>query len=196
MMGEAPEKLDVKILQMVRLIKNNEEIKMSKRTGKTLTLNDLIDEVGVDAARYFFSMRSLDTQLDFDLELATKKSSENPVYYVGYAHARICSILKDSKEEINIDKYETLNSSYALNLLSKIYEFKDIVALSATKKAPHIITNYVYELANLFHIFYAHEKILSDDKVYTNERICLIKAVKITINNACNLIGVKAPEKM
>lgn len=196
MMNEDPDKLDVKILQMVRLIKNNEEIKMSKRTGKTLTLNDLIDEVGVDAARYFFSMRSLDTQLDFDLELATKKSSENPVYYVGYAHARICSILRDYNNDINISSYKTLNSSYALNLLSKIYEFSDIVSLSANKKAPHIVTNYVYELAQLFHIFYAHEKILSDDKIYTNERICLIKAVAIVIKNACNLIGVNAPEKM
>ena len=197
MMGENPDKLDVKILQMVRLIKNNEEIKMSKRTGKTLTLNDLVKEVGVDAARYFFAMRSLDSQLDFDLELATKKSNENPVYYVGYAHARICSILKDYNKDIEIiDNYKTLNSKYAINLLNKIYEFTDVVKLSANKKSPHLITNYVYDLAHLFHTFYAHEKVLASDLKYTKERINLIKATSITIENACNLIGVKAPDKM
>lgn len=196
-MGEDPEKLDVKILQMVRLIKNNEEIKMSKRTGKTLTLNDLVEEVGVDATRYFFAMRSLDTQLDFDLELATKKSSDNPVYYVGYAHARICSILRDYNKEIRpIDKYETIVSDYAINLLNKIYEFSDVVKMSALKKEPHLITNYVYDLAHLFHTFYAHEKVLSDDINYTDERINLIKATAITIKNACSLIGVEAPDKM
>lgn len=197
MMGEDPDKLDVKILQMVRLIKNGEEIKMSKRTGKSLTLNDLVDEVGVDATRYFFAMRSLDTQLDFDLELATKKSNENPVYYVGYAHARIKSILKDYNKDIKlIDNYETLKSEYALNLLNKIYEFRENVINSAKRLAPHIITNYVYDLAQCFHTFYAHEKVLTDNEIYTSERINLICATAITIKNACNLIGVNAPDKM
>lgn len=197
MMGEDSDKLDVKILQMVRLIKNNEEIKMSKRTGKTLTLNDLVDDVGVDAARYFFAMRSLDTQLDFDLELASKKSNENPVYYVGYAHARIQSIIRDYGKEIKqINKYETISSDYAINLLNKIYEFTSVVEASAKKLAPHLITNYVYDLAHLFHTFYAHEKVLSSNMKYTDERINLIKATAITIRNACSLIGVKAPEKM
>ena len=196
-LGENPDKLDIKILQMVRLIKNNEEIKMSKRTGKTLTLDELVEDVGVDAARYFFSMRSLDTQLDFDLELASSKSNENPVYYVGYAHARIKSILRDYNKKINpIDKYETIESEYAINLLNKIYEFKNTVINSALKEAPHIIINYVYELAHLFHTFYAHEKILTNDEKNTSERINLITATAITIKNACNLIGVEAPEKM
>ena len=197
MMGEDPDKLDVKILQMVRLIKNGEEIKMSKRTGKTLTLNDLIEEVSVDAARYFFAMRSLDTQLDFDMELAEKKSNENPVYYVGYAHARICSILNEYGKDIKpIKEYKTINSKQALNLLFKIYEFSDIVKMSAERLEPHLITNYVYDLAHLFHTFYACEKVLSDDLEYTLERINLVKATAITINNACRLIGVKAPNKM
>lgn len=197
MMDEDSDKLDVKILQMVRLIKNGEEIKMSKRTGKTLTLNDLLEDVGVDASRYFFAMRSLDTQLDFDLELATKKSNENPVYYVGYAHARICSILNEYNKDVSpIKKYKTIDSIQAMNLLFKIYEFSDIVRLSANRKAPHLITNYVYDLAHLFHTFYATEKVLSDDENYTDERINLIKATAITINNACRLIGVKAPNKM
>ncbi len=197
MMDEDPEKLEVKIVQMVRLIKNGEEIKMSKRTGKSLTLNDLIEEVGVDATRYFFAMRSLDTQLDFDLELATKKSNENPVYYVGYAHARIKSILREYKKDVKpINKYNTLNSEYCLNLLSKIYEFKDTVINSAKRLAPHIITNYVYDLAQSFHTFYAHEKVLTGNEVETIERINLIYATAVTINNACKLIGVYAPDKM
>ena len=196
MMGEDANKLEVKILQMVRLLKNGEEIKLSKRTGKTLTLNDLLQEVGVDAARYFFSSRSLDTQLDFDMELATKKSNENPVYYVGYAHARICSILSEYNKETSGSDYKTLSSEYAINLLTKIYEFSDVVKSSALKEQPHLITNYVYELAQSFHSFYAHEKVLTNDTNYTNDRINLIKATKITIKNALKLIGVDAPEKM
>ena len=196
MMGEDPDKLEVKILQMVRLIKNGEEIKMSKRTGKTLTINDLIEEVGVDAARYFFATRSLDSQLDFDIELAKQKSNENPVYYVSYAHARICSILREYKNDIKPRNYSTIISQPAINLITKVYEFEDVVKSSALKEAPHLITNYVYELAHLFHTFYANEKVLSDDIEYTADRINLIKAVKITIKNALELIGVKAPEKM
>lgn len=196
MLGYDADKLDVKILQMVRLLKNGEEIKLSKRTGKTLTLSDLLEEVGVDAARYFFSSRSLDTQLDFDLELATKKSNENPVYYVCYAHARICSILNEYNEDIDIRKYTTLDTEYSNKLLTKIYEFSDIVKMSALRKQPHIVTNYVYELATIFHSFYAHEKVLNSDKNYTADRINLIKATKITIKNALRLIGVDAPDRM
>lgn len=194
-LGYNPDKLDIKILQMVKLIRDNEEIKMSKRTGKTITITELIEEVGIDAARYFFANKSLDTQMNFDITLATKKSNENPVYYVNYAHARICSILRDNKIE-TVDTYETINSEYAFELLNKVYEFKNIVEQAATKKMPHLITNYVYELATLFHSYYAHEKIVSDDIKYTNERLNLINTVKITINNALNLIGVKALERM
>ena len=196
MLGEDADKLEVKILQMVRLLKNKEEIKLSKRTGKTLTISDLLDEVGVDAARYFFSSRSLDTQLDFDIELATKKSNENPVYYVSYAHARICSILNEYNKDMTSRSYSTLNSTYAYNLMTKIYEFTSVVKASALKEEPHLITNYVYELAKEFHSFYAHEKVLTSDNNYTQDRINLIKATKITIKNALRLIGVNAPEKM
>lgn len=195
MMNEDPNKLDVKILQMVRLIKNNKEIKMSKRTGKTLTMKDLVNEVGVDATRYFFAMRSLDTQMDFDLDLAVKKSNDNPVYYVSYAHARICSILKDRKIN-HIENYQTLNSSYVLDLLFKLYQFEDVIIKSANNLEPHLITNYLYELATLFHSFYANEHVLTEDEVYTEERLNLIKAVACVIKKALELIGVEAPEKM
>lgn len=197
MMGFDPEKLDVKILQMVRLLKDGEEIKLSKRTGKTITLTELLEEVGKDASRYFFAMRSLDSQMDFDMTLATKKSNENPVYYIQYAHARICSIIREYNKEVkSIDKYETINSEYALNLLNKVYEFEDVVSISAKRREPHLIANYVYELATAFHSYYAHEKVLTDDLKYTEERINLIAAVAITIKNACYLLGVSAPEKM
>lgn len=195
-LGYDKNKLDVKLLQMVKLIKDNEEIKMSKRTGKTITITELIEEVGLDASRYFFANKSLDTQMNFDITLATKKSNENPVYYVNYAHARICSILKEHDKNEIINEYTTINSIYAFELLNKVYEFKSIVEASALKKMPHLITNYVYDLATLFHSYYSHEQIISDDIKYTNERINLIKTVKITINNALNLIGVKALEKM
>ena len=195
-LGYQKEKIDIRMLQMVKLIRDGNEVKMSKRTGETVTIKELIEEVGVDAARYFFAMRSLDTQMDFDITLATKKSNENPVYYVQYAHARICSILNSIKERIEIKEYETINSEYAYNLINKVYEFKDIVNQASLKLMPHYITNYLYDLANLFHTFYSKEKIISDDMKYTLERINLIECVKITIKNALSLIGVEALNKM
>ena len=188
--------LDVKLLQMVKLIRDGEEVKMSKRTGQTITINELVEEVGLNASRYFFAAKSLDTQMNFDITLATKKSTENPVYYIEYAYARICSILNNVKEKIEVNNYETIESEYALNLIKKAYEFKDVVEMSAEKQIPHILANYVYELATLFHTYYSHEKIISDDIKYTSERINLINAVKITIENALNLIGIVAREKM
>lgn len=197
MMGNNPDKLDVEILQMVRLVRGKEEIKMSKRTGNAVTIEELVEEVGLDATRFFFSSRSLDTQLDFDLELATKKSNENPVYYIQYAYARICSIVEGYNKPLKpIMEYTTLTSEYAKNLLAKLYEFTDTVKLSAIKRSPHIIANYAYDLAGLFHTFYAHEKVLCDDEINTEERINLISATAITIKNALALIGVDAKEKM
>ena len=197
MMGEDSDKLTVKMLQMVRLLKDGEEIKLSKRTGKTITLKELIDEVGVDATRYFFVNKSLDTQLDFDITLATTKSNENPVYYIQYAYARISSILREYKKDIaTLEKYDTINSECAYNLLAKLYEFPNIVKLASTKYAPHIITNYVYEVANCFHVFYNFEKILTEDENKTSERINLIKATAIVIKNALNLLSIETKDKM
>lgn len=194
-LGYDKDKLEVRLLQMVKLIRDNEEVKMSKRTGKTITMTELVEEVGIEASRYFFASKSLDTQMNFDITLATKESNENPVYYVSYAHARICSILNNQNIQ-KIDNYETISSSYAIDLLNKVYEFKEIVEISAIKGLPHLITNYVYDLATLFHTYYAHEKVITDDIKYTNERLNLILAVKITLRNALNLIGVEAKERM
>lgn len=197
-LGYDENKLNIKILQLVRLIKNGEEVKMSKRTGKTVTISELIDEVGVDAARYFFSLRSLDSQMDFDMDLATKKGNENPIYYVEYAHARICSILRDAEEK-NIQmstKFESSLIDNAYNLISKVYEFVNVVEDAAIKKEPHLITNYLYELASLFHNYYSKERILSEDIELSSQKLAIINTVRITIKNALSLIGVEAMERM
>ena len=189
--------LDIKILQMVRLLKDGEEIKISKRTGKTITLNELIDEVGINATRYFFASKSLDTQMDFDLTLATKNSNENPVYYIEYANARISSILNNYNKNVSeIKEFKTINDPIAYNIMTKLLSFTDIVISAANKKEPHIICNYVYELASLFHTYYAKEKFITDDIIYTNERMALLKAIKIVINNSLNLIGIIPRETM
>ena len=189
--------LDIEILQMVRLLRDGEEIKISKRTGKTITLNDLIDEVGINATRYFFASKSLDTQMDFDLGLAVKNSNDNPVYYVEYANARISSILKNYHKNIELkENYHTINEDIAYNIMNKLIRFEDTVISASIKKQPHIICNYVYDLASLFHSYYGAYKFITDDKEYTEERMLLLKAIKIVINNSLNLIGVIPNEVM
>jgi len=189
--------LDIEILQMVRLLRDGEEIKISKRTGKTITLNDLIDEVGINATRYFFASKSLDTQMDFDLGLAVKNSNDNPVYYIEYANARISSILNNYHNSISPkENYHTLTEDIAYNIMNKLIRFEDTVISASLKKQPHIICNYVYELATLFHSYYGAYKFITDDKEYTEERMLLLKAIKIVINNSLNLIGVIPREEM
>ena len=189
--------LDVKLLQMVRLLQNGEEIKISKRTGKTITLTDLIDEVGVNATRYFFASKSLDTQMDFDMSLAIKNSNENPVYYIEYANARITSILNNYKQEIKpIKNFHTITEPIAYTIMNKLLNFTDTVISASVKQQPHIICNYVYELATLFHSYYSSEKFITEDEEYTRERMVLLKAIKIVINNSLNLIGIIPREQM
>ena len=189
--------LDIEILQMVRLLKDGEEIKISKRTGKTITLNDLIDEVGINATRYFFSSKSLDTQMDFDLSLAVKNSNDNPVYYIEYANARISKVLNNYKSTINPkEKYTTIEEDIAYNIMNKLIRFEDTVVSASLKQQPHIICNYVYELASLFHSYYGAYKFITEDKEYTEERLLLLKAIKIVINNSLNLIGIIPREEM
>lgn len=197
-LGYDKDKLEVRLLQMVRLLRDGEIVKMSKRTGGNITISELVGEIGKDAARYFFATRSLDGQMDFDINLALKKSSENPFFYVGYANARICSILKEAKEK-NIDICTDIKEAIDIDskaLLLKVYEFTEVLVSAALKKEPHLITNYVYELASMFHNYYGKHKILTDDIKASEKRLGLIKTVGITITNALKLIGVKAPEKM
>lgn len=197
-LGYDKDKLEVRLLQMVRLLRDGEIVKMSKRTGGNITISELVEEIGVDAARYFFATRSLDGQMDFDINLAVKQSSDNPFFYVGYAHARICSILKEAKEkglEINTNIKNIMNID-SKALLLKVYEFTVVVENAAIKKEPHLITNYVYELASMFHNYYGKHRILTDDEVTSSEMLGLIKTIQITIKNALRLIGVNAPDKM
>lgn len=195
-LGNDPEKLEVKLLQLVRLIQDGDVVKMSKRTGKSVTLKELIDEVGINAARYYFVKSSLDTQMDFDLNLAKSKSNENPVYYVCYAYARISSILKENDFNEIPAKMDALNDEDSYNVLEKVYAFPEVVKNAATKELPHLITNYVYDLANTFHNYYSRIRIITEDEEITKERILLIKSVRQTIKNALDLIGVIPPDKM
>ena len=197
-LGYDKDKLEVRLLQMVRLLKSGETVKMSKRTGGNITISELVEEIGKDAARYFFASRSLDGQMDLDIDLAVKKSSDNPFFYVGYAHARICSILNEAKNngiDLNTDIKDIFDND-TKQLLLKVYEFVDVVKASAMKKEPHLITNYVYDLAAMLHNYYGKHRILTDDVNVSSQRLSLIKTVQITINNALKLIGVSAPEKM
>ena len=187
---------DIKLLQLVRIVKNGEVASMHKRSGNVITLKDLIDEVGVNAARYYFSKYSLDTQMDFDIELAKSKSNDNPVYYVCYAYARICSILNKYENIKTVNKYETINEEDAYNLLACVYKFPEVVKSACQKEMPHIVTNYVYELASLFHTFYEKCRIISDNEKETLEKLNMIKAIKITLKNALDLIGVVPEERM
>ena len=197
-LGYDKDKLEVRLLQMVRLLRDGEVVKMSKRTGGNITIRELVDESGSDAARYFFASRSLDGQMDFDINLALKKSNENPFFYVGYAHARICSIINEANlKNINFaTTYEKIYDDDSKALLLKVYDFSSVVEVSSGKKEPHLITNYVYELASMFHNYYGKHRILTEDIASSSQRLSLIKAVAITINNALNLIGVEAPNKM
>lgn len=197
-LGYDKDKLEVRLLQMVRLLRDGEIVKMSKRTGGNITISELVEEIGADAARYFFATRSLDGQMDFDINLAVKKSSDNPFFYVGYAHARISSMLKEAKEKglsINTNIKNIIDDD-SKALLLKVYEFTPVVENAALKKEPHLITNYVYEIASMFHNYYGKHRILTDDKVISSEMLGLIKTVQITIKNALKLIGVSAPDKM
>ena len=152
---------------MVRLMQNGEEVKMSKRTGNAITLREIMDEVGIDAARCFLTMRSPDSHFDFDLELAKEQSQDNPIYYAQYAHARICSILRQAKEQgVDITtnaNFDTITNEKAIDLLKKVAEFETTIESAAEHRAPHRLTNYIQDLAAAFHKFYNAEKVLTDD---------------------------------
>jgi len=200
-LGYDKEQFEVKVIQMVNIIEEGEKLRMSKRSGNAVTLRELLDEVGVDAVRYFFVARSNDTQLDFDTKLAKSQSNENPVYYVQYAHARICTMLKNAEAQgIDLDAdfdATLLTTEYELDLLKKLGELPQVVTDSAKKRAPYQITQYVYDLASLLHRFYNAEKVLDTDNLdLTYARIALMKAVQITLANALDILDVTAPEKM
>lgn len=195
-------RLDAVIMQMVRLVRDGETIKLSKRSGKAITLNTLIDEIPLDAARFFFNLREPNSHFDFDLELAAKQSSENPVYYVQYAHARICSILKKAAEqgvemkEPADDELLLLSSEEEKELIRHLSSLTDEIISAAKSYDPAKITHYVVELATLFHKFYNAQRVMTEDKVLMNARLYLCTAVKDTIKNILTMLKITAPEVM
>ncbi|CAH0128011.1 arginine--tRNA ligase [Peribacillus simplex] len=200
-LGYKREQLEVEIIQLVHLYKDGEKMKMSKRTGKAVTMRDLIDEVGLDATRYFFAMRSADTHMDFDLDLAVSQSNENPVYYAQYAHARISSILRQGVEQgisyEGVTDFSALATEKEVELLKKLGEFPKAIAEAAEKRMPHRMTNYIFDLASTFHSFYNADKVLDVEEMERSKaRLGLVKSVQITLKNALAIIGVSAPEKM
>lgn len=201
-LGLDADRLDIVIMQMVRLVRNGETIKLSKRSGKAITLNTLLEEIPIDAARFFFNLREPNSHFDFDLELAAKQSSENPVYYVQYAHARICSIIKKAAEEgievvtPSAEALNRLNSDEERDLISHLAGLTDEIIGAAKNYDPAKITHYVIDLATLFHKFYNAHRVVSDDKELTKARLFLCTAVKNTIKNILVMLKVDVPEAM
>jgi len=197
--GYNPDNLTVILMQLVRLFRGGEIVRMSKRTGQYVTLTELVEEVGKDAARYFFVMRNPDSHLEFDLDLAKQESAENPVYYVQYAHARICSILKAAGEKLpsaGQAKLELLKEPAELELIRKIADLPDEIAQAAKALEPHRIARYAHDLASTFHTFYNSCRVLTDDRELKEARLVLVNASRITLRNVLTLLGVSAPERM
>lgn len=196
-LGNDADKLHVDIIQMVRLVSNGEEVKMSKRLGNATTISELVESVGVDAARYFFVQRALDSHLDFDVELAKKQSNDNPVYYAQYAHARMCSIQKQATDIALADHFERLNHEKEIELLKTLQEFNKVITESARTRQVHKVCHYIQNLASKFHSFYNACKVLdSQDIELTSQRLALVKATQIVLANALECIGVQAVESM
>ena len=200
--GIAPERLDVVLMQLVRLMQNGEVARMSKRTGKAITLSDLLEEISVDAARFFFNLRSAGSHLDFDLTLAAEQSNDNPVFYVQYAYARICSILRLLGEEgISVRPYaevdvQLLKDETELDLLKKLSDLPEEIRLAAQTLEPARITRYIMELATCFHAFYNTCRVKVDDAALMHARLKLIDSVRIVLCGILQMLKITAPEKM
>ena len=203
-LGYPPDFFDVLIVQFVTLIKEGREVGMSTRGGEFITLKDLINEVGKDVARYFFLMRSYDSHTEFDLDIAKSQSMENPVYYIQYAYARICSIIKKAElagiklNGLDIDNInlQLLNTEEELKLIKKMSSFKDVIRKSAVTWKPHLLTTYLYDLASVFHKYYTVHRIIVEDEELSKSRLILINCTRIVLLNALNLLGISAPESM
>lgn len=201
-LGIDTDRLDCVIMQMVRLVRDGETIKLSKRSGKAITLNTLLDEVPIDAARFFFNLREPNSHFDFDLDLAAQETSQNPVYYVQYAHARICSILKKAKadgielREPTDEDLDMLNSEEEKELIRHLSSLTDEIVAAAKAYDPAKITHFVIELATLFHKFYNAHRVIADDEGLMQARLSLCLAVKETIRNVLEMLKISAPETM
>lgn len=201
-LGHEPGKLDIVIMQLVRLFRGGEIIRMSKRSGEFITLEDLMGEVGRDAARYFFVMRSADSHLDFDMDLAKSQSADNPVYYIQYAHARICSIFRQFGEKSGSlpaaaeCDLSLLNAPAELELIRKLVDFPAEISVAAVNLEPHRMARYAHELAGLFHSFYNSHRVMADDPELQKARLVLVKCTQTVVHRVLRLLGLTAPETM
>jgi arginyl-tRNA synthetase len=198
-LGQDPDALEFVLMQMVRLVEQGREVKFSKRSGVIVTLDELRDEVGPDVMRYFFLMRRSESQFDFDLDLARKHSDENPVFYVQYAHARICSIIDHAREKgITRTKSDLalLKEKEEISLIKALLEFPEVVLGAALAREPHRLPTYLQDLAGVFHAFYHQHRVVADDAGLTQARLDLCDAARIVFANGLGLLGVSAPEKM
>ena len=194
--GYDADTLEVDIIQIVRMMQDGQEVRMSKRTGNAITLREMMDDIGVDAVRYFMVSRAADTHFDFDIDLAKSQSNDNPVYYAQYAHARMSSIFSRAEFEPS-DSYERLTHEKEIDLLKLIADFPAVVADAALTRLPNKITNYIQKLASSFHTFYGACKVIDpENPELTKQRLALVKATQITLANALDCIGVSAPERM
>ncbi len=201
-LGYSKDFFKVILVQLVSLRRGNEKLSMSTRSGQFVALSDVLNEVGCDAARYFFLMRSSNSHLDFDLKLAKKQSPENPVYYVQYAHARICSVVREAKAA-GVDAFEIENVNLnlldlpeELNIIKSLSQFPEVVLKSANSLETHLIPFYLQELAYLFHSYYNKYRIISNDIKLTHARLAMTTGVKIVLKNALGLLGINAPDRM
>jgi arginyl-tRNA synthetase len=196
--------LEVLIVQLVRLVRGGEAVRMSKRGGTIILMDELLEEVGKDAARFFFLTRAPASHLDFDIDLAKLESNENPVFYVQYAHARISSIFREARGRgylVPLDgldgvDLDLLMDESELDLMKKIADLPEEIADAALAREPHRMTRYVLELATLFHSFYTRCRVLSDDKALSLARLALTRATQVVLKTVLHIIGVTAPESM
>jgi arginyl-tRNA synthetase len=194
--GGNPDALNVDILQMVRVLQNGEEVKMSKRSGKAITMRDLLDEVGSDSLRFMFIHKALSTQMDLDLSLAVKQSNDNPVFYAQYAYARIRSLFNKCPDFKEVSKFEVLNFDKLQDLLTLLIQYPSVVEEAATKRIPHKLSQFALSLASAFHSYYNDEAIITEDSKLTNEKLTVLNAVSIVLKDSLNLVGVNTKEKM
>lgn len=199
-LGYDKSKISVLIHQFVTLTENGQQVKMSKRTGKSYTLDDLLEEVGEDVVRFFFIMRSISTHLEFDLSLAKEQSEKNPVYYLQYAHARACSIFEKAKGQgilLNSEyNYKLLNNESEINLIKQLIKFPEVIAISCEKREAHILAEYLREVSSNFHKFFHECRILDAEAEIRDARLQLVNTAKIVIKNGLNILGINAPERM
>jgi len=201
-LGIEPERLEIILMQLVRLVSGGEVVRMSKRTGKSITLKDLLEETSIDAARFFFNMRQANSHFDFDLDLAVEQSNENPVFYVQYAHARICSILRLlSEQSVVVKPVAQINptllaSEQEIDLMKKLADFPETIRQAAQLREPSLVTRYAMDLASTFHAFYAACKVNCEDEALRDARLVLCNATRIALYNTLTLLAISAPEQM